>query len=358
MHLVVSSGNNATTTRTIMGPLALMDLMGLSSLQIMTIIARTGLPDDARNTPDFPISFQQDLKLCQLMLECLPPSTELTSFVFQLSQHISITSFGIVGLAMQHAPTLRDAIQVTSRYPQLNWGHARFTIRITSTETQLQFFMLEEELTASIRGDIAQLELYCILLDLVCTRQMLMDIAGLQGRPTRIELTGKRPADWPANVTGITENIVFEAQQNALVYPRGIEQLAPTKANGLLFRFYDGIASNLAKMQTTTISFSEQVTRWLWAAKPLCSRADIARNLHLSERSLARRLQEEGVRYQDLVARVQAQRAKHLLSHSNHSITSIAEQLGYAEPASFSRAFLQWEKLTPLQWRQRYQNAH
>lgn len=43
--------------------------------------------------------------------------------------------------------------------------------------------------------------------------------------------------------------------------------------------------------------------------------------------------------------------ARHLLLHSNYSVTQIAEQVGYYDRRYFSRQFLRFHKMTPKQWR-------
>lgn len=77
----------------------------------------------------------------------------------------------------------------------------------------------------------------------------------------------------------------------------------------------------------------------------------VARRLGLSRRTLQRRLEDSGTRYADIQRRVLTQRAKAFLAQKSVPIGRIALELGYAEPAHFTRAFLDWTGLTPSQWR-------
>lgn len=81
---------------------------------------------------------------------------------------------------------------------------------------------------------------------------------------------------------------------------------------------------------------------------------DIAQELHISSRTLQRRLAEEGVQFQHLLEQVRHKLAKNYLQSSELELTEIAFLLGYQEPASFHRAFLQWEGQPPGQWRAAY----
>lgn len=79
----------------------------------------------------------------------------------------------------------------------------------------------------------------------------------------------------------------------------------------------------------------------------------IARQLGMSERTLHRRLAEEGVSYQELVDEVRKAAAGRYLDESALAIGEIAYLLGYSEPAAFHRAFKRWYGTTPEQFRVR-----
>lgn len=74
----------------------------------------------------------------------------------------------------------------------------------------------------------------------------------------------------------------------------------------------------------------------------------VARHLGISTRTLQRRLGEEGVTFQQLLAGLREQLAHHYLTQSSYSLTEIAFLLGYDNPNSFHRAFNQWTGRTPL----------
>ena len=76
----------------------------------------------------------------------------------------------------------------------------------------------------------------------------------------------------------------------------------------------------------------------------------VAERLGLSERTLQRRLAAEGQRFQQLNDQIKKQLAECLLNNSRLSIQTIAQNLGYAEAASFSRAFSRWTGKAPGHW--------
>lgn len=77
----------------------------------------------------------------------------------------------------------------------------------------------------------------------------------------------------------------------------------------------------------------------------------VANHLRMSERTLMRRLKQEGSSYQALLDDTRQQRAVWYLSHSNLAIEEIAERLGFADTSNFSRVFKRWLGCLPSETR-------
>ncbi len=77
---------------------------------------------------------------------------------------------------------------------------------------------------------------------------------------------------------------------------------------------------------------------------------DVAAALGISERSLRRRLEAEGVTFRDLRQRVLNEHARLLLAQG-YLVEEVAEELGYSDARSFRRAFLSWNGVTPNAFR-------
>ena len=81
--------------------------------------------------------------------------------------------------------------------------------------------------------------------------------------------------------------------------------------------------------------------------------ARVARRLHVSARTLQRRLEEEHTSYQEQLTDVRRRTARRLLTHTSLDPVEVAFVLGFEEPNSFIRAFREWEGTTPGRWRAR-----
>lgn len=77
----------------------------------------------------------------------------------------------------------------------------------------------------------------------------------------------------------------------------------------------------------------------------------VANELHLTERTLRRKLLTEGSKFQKLKEGVRRDMAIHCLSQTSMSISQTSQQLGFSDPSAFSRAFRQWTGQLPRTYR-------
>jgi AraC-like DNA-binding protein len=73
----------------------------------------------------------------------------------------------------------------------------------------------------------------------------------------------------------------------------------------------------------------------------------VARALAITPRTLQRRLDDESVRFTDVLDRVRDDLAREWLASSERSLGEIAARLGFADLATFGRAFKRWTGTTP-----------
>lgn len=78
---------------------------------------------------------------------------------------------------------------------------------------------------------------------------------------------------------------------------------------------------------------------------------ELAHILHLSTRTLNRRLSAEGTSFRELGLQSRHRRACQLLAQGDLPITRIALQLGYRDAANFSRAFRRCAGVSPIEYR-------
>lgn len=85
----------------------------------------------------------------------------------------------------------------------------------------------------------------------------------------------------------------------------------------------------------------------LLEVKPASSLEDISDNLHISKRTLQRRLKDQNINFTSLKQSVAHQRSIELLNSKDHTIDEIADILGYSSTATFVHAFTKWQGMSP-----------
>jgi AraC-like DNA-binding protein len=79
---------------------------------------------------------------------------------------------------------------------------------------------------------------------------------------------------------------------------------------------------------------------------------DIAETLHVSARTLQRRLHDEGENFQRVLEDARHELARYYLGSSRLELNEAAYLLGYEDANSFVRAFRAWEGVPPAHWRE------
>ena len=84
---------------------------------------------------------------------------------------------------------------------------------------------------------------------------------------------------------------------------------------------------------------------------------DMARALHMSSRTLQRRLGEHGISWQQFLDHARSGLAAEYLADHTLTLSDVALLLGFSEQSAFTRAFRRWHGVTPGRWRRQGQHA-
>jgi AraC-like DNA-binding protein len=79
-----------------------------------------------------------------------------------------------------------------------------------------------------------------------------------------------------------------------------------------------------------------------------------AESLHMTKRTLIRKLKDEGSSYQKIKDLVRRDRAIHLLTRHTLSVNEVAEKIGFSDSAVFARAFKVWTGMSPRHYKQQF----
>ena len=145
----------------------------------------------------------------------------------------------------------------------------------------------------------------------------------------------------------------FEASANCILYPTSLSKTRIKGANPALYKVMKRHMRDLAEREFTEdslLSFvRNNISRGL--NEGTATLEHVAAELGMPERTLQRRLCEEGTTFQQIIENMRMGRARYYLEKTTLSITDIAMELGYAEASVFVRAFKRKTGKTPNRYR-------
>ncbi|SED11883.1 AraC family transcriptional regulator [Paenibacillus sp. GP183] len=104
-----------------------------------------------------------------------------------------------------------------------------------------------------------------------------------------------------------------------------------------------------------------EMVKWILKRSLTGGRLDIravASELGMSDRTLQRRLTNEGTTFKQLLSQARHEQAREYLADPKLDIKEVAFLIGYEDQNSFYRAFRLWEGNTPSDWRSEYLGAN
>ena len=187
---------------------------------------------------------------------------------------------------------------------------------------------------------------------------MYQRLTGRQFSPTRVSMIHPREKGAAAFARILGTEVAFGSDIDEIVFPSGASEFLLVDADPRLNEILVEAAEAALSTRHRTVGTNVGPVRVLVenAVTPLLphgrARADmVAKKLGMSERTLARRLTEEGVSFIEIVQQLKATLARYYLEEETMPISKIAWLLGFEEPSSFSHACKRWTGKTPRELR-------
>ena len=179
-------------------------------------------------------------------------------------------------------------------------------------------------------------------------------ITGRDLHPLAAELSIAEPDDLQPYIDAFRCPLQFDVAVPRLRFSRA-DLLAPLPtSNPVLAELHTQYASeHLRRLGDTKNSYKtrEIIIRQLSGGEPL--RGDVAKELCMSERTLQRRLQEEGTSFQDLLDATRRELAEQYLGQKHLTLTQTVALLGFADQSTFFRCCKRWFGMSPGEYRTR-----
>lgn len=184
-------------------------------------------------------------------------------------------------------------------------------------------------------------------------------IAGAEGELCEVRFRHPPPPNLQEYKAFFACPIRFNAEDNSLCGPIEFMQLPLVQRDDELRQLMEQQAETLLQKIHQREDLAPQVITHIQACLPKQTPqiADIARLMHMSERTLRRKLQAENCSFKELLSKVREDLARHYLCKTQLSILEITLLLGFSEQSSFTAAFKQWCGESPSEYRRLHSEA-
>jgi len=288
---------------------------------------------------DARLSVEEYIAVLEAALEATPdPALGL-----HLGEHARSSMYHVVAHLVEHAKTLGEGVDMILRYSSLL--ASGFEPRLIEYPDRVALrlpYLCGESGAVRLTAEFAMAGLM----------RMLRQFLGEGVRPLRVCFAYRQPAHHSEyrRVFGGLE--CFGQPYTELQFPREWLARSQLYANPELHILLQTHAERELAQLERGGSVRERVERVLAMSDPrtLPSMQDVARELDISARTLARKLQLEDASFAQLIEDRRMRAAKSLLQTGRLTIQEVADAMGFADAPAFYRAFRRWTGLTPKQY--------
>jgi AraC-like DNA-binding protein len=318
---------------------------------VLSAAARQGVAQDALlQAAEIPL---QDLQLQRWPVDHITrlwrsaaALTQDPGFGLKAGATVSPASFNVLGYILQSAPTLRAAMEVVQKFQRLISDAARFQMVQGPAASWVVYHPHQGNLPFSPYQQEA-------VVSAAITFSRWVTSTNANPRRVQFSHAAVGPLETYRAVFGCP--VEFEQAFSGLLLDNDLLDKPLPQADAHLTAMHREYAANQLEALSHAGDFSEQVRNWIVAnmSHGVPARSDAAKQFSLSNRVFARRLQEQGVNYSNLIDSVRQEAARLAVADTGQAFVDIASRLGFSEASAFSRAFKRWTGHSPSEWRHR-----
>ena len=265
------------------------------------------------------------------------------SLALRLGQKIDIESYGTFGFALLSCATLRESIELLLRY-----GKVFFNPSWLSQDHD-KGLLLRLDLN---RGTPAQQQIVTEL----CFSQLASIGNSLLRRHlegAQISFSYAKPAHASSYKMILGAEVTFDSEHSELFLPTRVLETAVKTANisdhVIFHQQCEEMLLGLDRAEKTTTDVRQLLIQ---SAGDFLTIEQVAERLHISQRTLRRRLEAESTNFRSTLDEIRDLLAKEYLAKTELTVAEIAHLLEYSETVNFRRAFVRWNGITPNTYRQ------
>jgi AraC-like DNA-binding protein len=253
------------------------------------------------------------------------------------------TTFGVWGFMILSSSTLQHAVDVGLRYLRLTSFYCR--IRLSQAGDELQIVADDSELPPDVRD-------FLLERDGATLMNLAKDILPSRFALTRVDTRLPMPPYHKRAEALFGRPIAYGQPQNRVGIHRSMLDWKLPQADLPMRRMFEAECERLLQRHQALAGIAGRVReRLLRDPHRMPTMDTVAAEFKETARTLRRRLEAAGTRFENLVDETRSTLAEELLRGTNLAISEVAERLGYSEPSTFIRAFKRWKAVSPQRYR-------
>jgi AraC-like DNA-binding protein len=263
---------------------------------------------------------------------------------FHLGQSVEVREMGLLYYVMTSSQSLGEALHRCARYSSIVNESVALKYD-TRTRVRIAFNCVG----VSRHLDRHQMEFFAVIL--------IRTVRQLTNRrlvPTRVRFTHRSDKTNPELLEFFGRDIEFGASTDELNFASSIERIPIVSAdpylNKLLLKYCEeALARRPALFNTLRPKVENAIVMLLPHGEARV--AEVAEQLGMATRTLARRLSSEGATFSEILEKLKYDLAQRFLADKSLSISHIAWLLGYQEASAFTHAYKRWTGQAPREAR-------
>lgn len=317
-------------------PPALLRWVGERGVDASLLAARFGLPADAAAHDELPMT----LRAVDELMETVAAQLGEPFLALRLPELLSFRRYGLHEVAARASATMRESMLRVVRYASLI--HPRMELLLEESDGEARW---RQRVVGHPRGPGRALHEYGAAMALWHLRREM----GAQVAARRVWFMHPRPREIaPLHLHFGTREIAFGCDDNGLAFDGALLDRATAGADPRLLATVEPLAEAALRAQPRAVDFAAEVATRVRASLPDGANVEaVAAAMHMSARTLQRRLADGGAQFSEVLDGVRADEAKRALRDSDAPLAEIAWRLGFADLATFSRAFKRWTGKPP-----------
>ncbi|MBY8606703.1 AraC family transcriptional regulator [Burkholderia arboris] len=293
--------------------------------------------------PDFTVLAAQELAVASNLLDLTAGEAGIG---LKVGLSYQLSAYGLLGYGLMSSATGMDAVALAGRYLALTYTFVGMTFRRVGPHDAIQFDA-SPELAANVQR-------FFVERAMGATCRVLRDVIGSAFELATFDLAYDAGPGTEAKQTVLGAKIRYGQPASTVTFEHAHLERPLPQANAATAAMCERMCAELMTRRRTRVDLVSFLNEYL-ATRPFDrppQLKDIATLLNTSERTLKRRLQEEGACFRDISSAVRKARAQALIAEGRLSIKEIAEELGFSDMSSFSQAYKRWTGVAPSVSRQ------